>query len=93
MGRSMSTKSSLHPLKDGAINVNCRSDGFLVRKINFEVLEHTSENYPVWEIYTWNEQVFRKHEIDDESRNVNFNASQKAINEKRGTTTGVTIFS
>ena len=74
MARSMSTKSSLHPLKEGAINVNWRSDDFLFRKINFKVFEHANENHPVWNISTQNQQVFKKLEADDEYEYVDFNA-------------------
>jgi len=75
MGRSMSMKSSLHSLNERANSINGRNDSFLIRKINFKVLENASENYPAWEIFTRNQQVFRKHEFVDESGNVDFNAS------------------
>ena len=47
---------------------------------------------PIGDFYSESINV-RKHEVNDESENVDFNASPKAINEKWGTTASMTIFS
>ena len=91
MGRSRSTKTNMHPFKEGAIDINRGGYGSLIGKINLKMLEQTSKNHPVREIPTRNHQVIGKHDIDDETRDIHFNASQKALNEKGCTTTSMTI--
>jgi len=62
---SMSMSACLHPLKKCAINIHRESNGFLVRKINFEKLKQMSKDHSIREISTWNQEVFEKHKIDD----------------------------
>ena len=61
--RGLSTSASLHPIKC-TIDIHRRSNGFLARKINLEMLKQSSKDHPVREISTRNQEVFGKHKID-----------------------------
>ena len=51
-----------------------------------------SNNYRIWEIPTRDHEMLRKHEINNELRDIDFNISQKAIDQQRSTTPSMTIF-
>jgi len=51
-----------------------------------------SKNHLIWEIPTRNQQMIRKHDSDDETKDIHLNASQKAINNKGRTISSMTIF-
>ena len=93
MGRSLSIKTNMHPFHEGTIDINRRDYDSLIRKTDLDMLEQMSMNHPVlWEIPTWNHQVIGKHDINDETMDIQFNALLKVKNEKGCTTTGMTIF-
>ena len=69
----------LHPLENSTININRGSKNFLVRKVNFEMLKQASKDHSKRKIPARNQEMLRKHEIDDESVDINSNAFQKVI--------------
>ena len=52
-----------------------------------------SNHHPKWKILTWNEKICRNHVVNDESKNVDSNAFQKELDQKRSTSPSITIFS
>jgi len=74
------------------INVHRWSKSSLEREINLEVSKQMSNHHPKWEIPTQNEKIFKNHIVSDKFRNVDSNAFQKAIHQKKSTSPGVTIF-
>jgi len=83
----------LHPLEKSAININSRCNNILARKINFEVVEYTSNDHPEWGNPTKNQNMHRKHKINDEFGIVDSNAFQKAIDQEWSISLGITVFS
>ena len=79
-GWSMNTSASLYPRKKSAIDIYRRSNDSLARKIS--LLKQASENHTKRKIPTRNQEMLGKHKINDEMRNIDSNAFQKAIDEK-----------
>ena len=71
---SMSTNACLHPLEESAINIDRESKDFLARKFNFEIFKQTSDDHSEKKIPTQNQEMLRKHEIDDGFRDIDSNA-------------------
>jgi len=76
---SISTIVSLHPLEKSAININKGSKDFLIGKVNFEMLKQASKDHSKRKILARNQEMLKKHEIDDESGDINSNAFQKVM--------------
>jgi len=78
-GWNRSTVSYMHPLKKSTIDVNRECNSFFTREVKFEEFKKIGDKHPKRKIPIWDQQMFRKHEIDDELENVDYNVFQKAI--------------
>ena len=77
----------------GVVDINGRVYGSLIRQVNFEMFKESSKDHLVRKIPSGNQQMFRKHEVNDKTKDVDSNAFQKAIDEQGDTTSNMTIFS
>ena len=73
-GLSMSMSACLHPLEESAINIDKGSKDFLIENINFEMFKRMSGDHSKRKIPTLNQEMLRKHEINNEFGNINSNA-------------------
>ena len=92
-GWNRSTLSYVHPLKKCAIDINRGCYSSFTQEIKFQKFKETGDEHLKRKIPIWDQQVFRKHEINDEFGYIDSNTFQKVIDQKRSGSLGVAILS
>jgi len=78
----------LHHLKKCA---NRGNKGSLAENIDLEMLEQKSNQHSLRTISTWDQNMLWKYEVNNKLEDVNSNASQEAIDQKRSANPSMTV--
>jgi len=59
MGKSLNMSTEMHPLQEGATDINGRVYDSLIRQVDFEIFKESGKEHPIRKIPSGNQQMFR----------------------------------